>query len=421
MQAPPMALAAATRAFEAGRLTLADVIARLAHKERPSAALLLLRGKIGVRIGQLEQARRLFQEALALDPGPREVAEELDATYTRPAPSVAQHGRYLLIREWSQGFWSDADHVLGGLVLAELSGRTPVVLWGGASRYRDQDTPDAFLDFFRPVSEASAASLVGKGHTYWPSKWNDVNILGPTFNIFNGEGSRTGALELWARDEEVVVADFHNGVKILHPWIEPGHRWHQRPLTEIYAELLESRLVVRDEWRARAEAFAERRLAGRPSIGVHIRAGDKVHEVASFAKDVAFLRERAEEFRASLSGAQLFLMTDSAAIVEDFRSRYGDELVTTEATRTPRDEGLHFQKRPDRRRLGEEVLVDTLIAARCDRFVGDGWSNVACMVRHLKRWGEEHIVLLPPFMHETISHLAYDPGFRAAEPRPVEY
>lgn len=421
MQAPPMALAAATRALEAGRLTLADVIARLAYKERPSAGLLLLRGRIGIRIGQIEPARRLFREALALDPGLHEAADELDAAYSRPPRSVPPRERYLLIREWSQGFWSDADHVLGGLVLAELSGRKPVVLWGASSRYRDAETLDAFTDFFRPVSEASAATLVGRGHTYWPPKWNDGNILGPTFNVFNGEGSRTGALELWARDEDVVVADFHNGVKILHPWIGPGHRWHERPLTEVCGELLETRLVVRDELRVRAEAFVEQRLRGRPSIGIHIRAGDKVHEVASFEQDLAFLRDRAEEFRASLPGARVFLMTDSATVAGEFRSRYGDELVTTEASRTPRNEGLHFQRRPDRRRLGEEVLVDTLIAARCDRFVGDGWSNVACMVRHLKRWEEGHVVLLPPFMHETVSHLAYDPGNKVPEPRPVGF
>ena len=43
--------------------------------------------------------------------------------------------RFLLIKAWGFGFWSDVLHVLGGLMLAELTRRQPVVFWGSNSLY----------------------------------------------------------------------------------------------------------------------------------------------------------------------------------------------------------------------------------------------------------------------------------------------
>jgi hypothetical protein len=37
------------------------------------------------------------------------------------------HARYLLIKAWGFGFWADLDHVLGALLLADLTRRVPVV------------------------------------------------------------------------------------------------------------------------------------------------------------------------------------------------------------------------------------------------------------------------------------------------------
>jgi hypothetical protein len=39
-----------------------------------------------------------------------------------------------------------------------------------------------------------------------------------------------------------------------------------------------------------------------------------------------------------------------------------------------------------RYRLGEEVLVDALLAARCESFLGNGLSNVSCAVGQMKKW-----------------------------------
>jgi hypothetical protein len=45
-------------------------------------------------------------------------------------------------------------------------------------------------------------------------------------------------------------------------------------------------------------------------------------------------------------------------------------------------------------RLGMEVLLDAVLAARADAFVGDGASNVSCSIAYLKKWPAGRLTLL---------------------------
>ena len=38
--------------------------------------------------------------------------------------------RYIVAREWGFGFWSDMGHILSVLLIAEITGRIPVIHWG---------------------------------------------------------------------------------------------------------------------------------------------------------------------------------------------------------------------------------------------------------------------------------------------------
>ncbi|MGA1709267.1 MAG: hypothetical protein ACO4CI_11335, partial [Phycisphaerales bacterium] len=46
--------------------------------------------------------------------------------------------------------------------------------------------------------------------------------------------------------------------------------------------------------------------------------------------------------------------------------------------------------------LGREVLVDALVAARCEWFIGNGQSNVAAMIECLKDWPAGRCTLVRP-------------------------
>ncbi len=71
--------------------------------------------------------------------------------------------RFLLIKSWGCGFWSDVDHVMGQLLAAELTNRTPVIYWGPNSLYAKSFQSNAFDLYFEPVSEYTIQDLVRRG------------------------------------------------------------------------------------------------------------------------------------------------------------------------------------------------------------------------------------------------------------------
>jgi len=61
-----------------------------------------------------------------------QVQSAIDEPTLRPFQRVE---KFLLIKAWGYGFWSDVSHVLGQLLVAELTGRTPIVHWGQNSLF----------------------------------------------------------------------------------------------------------------------------------------------------------------------------------------------------------------------------------------------------------------------------------------------
>lgn len=76
--------------------------------------------------------------------------------------------RFLLIKSWGCGFWSDVDHVMGQLLAAELTNRIPIVYWGPNSLYAGSFQSNAFELYFEPVSNYSIHDIAWAGYTYYP-------------------------------------------------------------------------------------------------------------------------------------------------------------------------------------------------------------------------------------------------------------
>src|SRR4051812_49352892 len=123
----PALLPFAIRALKTNDVAGAEIAARLMLDKMPGdAAALHLLGVIAARVQAFDQAEDYFGRALAAEPGNVQVARNLAAARAAPRPHFAAGPRYLVIREWGFGFWSDISHVLGALLLAEGTGRIPV-------------------------------------------------------------------------------------------------------------------------------------------------------------------------------------------------------------------------------------------------------------------------------------------------------
>lgn len=69
-----------------------------------------------------------------------------------------------------------------------------------------------------------------------------------------------------------------------------------------------------------------------------------------------------------------------------YGSRWMDWVVATQARRSRGAQSVHFAADNDPKTIGEEVLVDVLIALHAREFVGNRWSNVASCVQFLRDW-----------------------------------
>lgn len=384
-------------------LPLAEILCRRILAARPDwVPALNILGVIAWSVGAHDSAARYLGRARAAAPDDPTIAanlREVEAAATRAAAEAAMEARgprYLLIKAWGYGFWADVDHLLGQLLLAEITGRTPVVHWGRNSLFGPGDGSDAFRLYFEPVSEVDARDLARPDYDFFPPKWTAANLFAEDVGKWHGPQSRMAGLYYLHRRERVAVSDFHTGVVALAPWIPPGHPLHGRSVAALYRHLVRRYLRPRPEIMAEVEATAERLLGAAPFLAAHARGSDKAVEFARLDEVNARYFAVVDRLRAARRFTRVFLLTDGAPLLEAFRARYGPRLVAADCQRTAGKVGLHYQRHEDRRRLGLEVMRDTYLAARAAAFVGNGGSNVSCMVGHLKDWAEEDFTLLWP-------------------------
>lgn len=360
-----------------------------------------LLAETALRIGELEASRRwcaVTRAKLALNPPGAfpEVAAHLEQVIAalRQSEPTPRRGGYLLVKCWGYGFWSDVEHVIGALLLAEMTRRTPVVHWGANSYFTDDPGSDAFGTFFEPIAPIALDDLAAEAGSVFPAKWHAGNLGEIGLNVWEGEGSRMSGLYLLNRPEHVVVSDFFTQVAELLPWLDTEHWLHGADAMTAIRLLYDKYFVLQPDIRAGIDSFVAQNFDGRPVFAVHVRNLDKGMEDPDFLRDNADMLPVLDAALAADPDLRLFLMTDSSEVIGRYEQRYGDRVFSTDCARTDGIMPLTWQDRDTRRRLGVEVIVDTCVAAACDRFIGFGGSNVACMVACLKDWPDSACTLL---------------------------
>ena len=380
---------AAELLLAAGLVTPAELICRyLADRGDRSPGVHRTLGEIALCIGQPAMASREFQVAIGMGEPSRAarigVVKAQESARLHAGAGAGE--RFLLIKAWGYGFWSDVNHLLGQLLLAEITGRTPVVHWGGNSLFSDDSGSNAFDSFFEPINGYTVQDLAAGRRSFYPPKWNAGNLAQASINQAEGPWSRCSSLYALERGEEVVVSDFHHAVNDLAPWIPAAHPLHGMGTDELCLYLFRRYLKVRPSIAAKAEAFFRQKMAGGAQLALHVRGGDKGGEDPGLSRLNALYHPAIERYLLQAPHAGLFLMTDDAQILSDYLGRYPDRVIHTGASRTRTAHGVHYQQHASRYLLAEEVIVDTLLALRCEAFIGNGLSNVSLAVAQMKGW-----------------------------------
>lgn len=418
-----------------GNIARAELLARGSLRAAENATALNVLGKIATQINRPDAALPLLRRAAELEPRNKFVhkslaaAERLLAEHaTRPPPDADRSGeRYLLIRGWGYGFWADVDHVIGALLLAEITGRTPVVHWGPESLWADQTDAaagrDAWTHYFEPVSagtieQVDAAVAAASTHTtesasssrVFPPKWNSGNLRAAPPNRWEGEWSRVAPITLINRPERVVVSDFHVAVVGLLPWLPAGHRLRGADFAAAHRDLFAKYLRPRGDAPAEAEAFIRAHLpALEETVAVHVRGTDKVIESPHLLAIRGEYERRLDAMIQATPSLRIFLLTDDAVARERFEARYGERITSMDAARSGGSTGVHYLQHASRYRLGVEVLRDVLVGSRCGHLLGLGSSNVTLAALHMKAWGERAQLLDVP-LHAYVSPVIFDRG-----------
>jgi tetratricopeptide (TPR) repeat protein len=414
MQPAAQLLGFATKVLAAGNLAAAEIACReLLDLEPRNAAAQHLLGYIAAQVGMRDKALACFQAALDIEPDNDRIRENLEAVRKMPALSLPPGERYLLIKSWGFGFWADMVQVLGSLLLAEITGRIPLVYWGANSRFGDKSERNAFTDYFEPVSPVTLQQLVGVPKaSFFPPRWNAGNLAQTGISKWEGKGSRAGAVYFLNRPETIAVSDFHLGVVNVMPWIPASHPLHGKSLEKIYLYLTKKYLRPQPDIVAACDAFHAAHLAGGPFVAVHMRGSDKALEDPDLDKTNA-------EFLSALGSVDpswpIFLMTDDAQCLARMKTAYGPRIIATDCQRTDTDEGVHYLSTVDPVRAGREVMIDTYLALRADHFIGNARSNVSAMIAVMKDWPPDASTLIGRSMlTERNLHIYRIPTFAGA-------
>ncbi len=381
------------------QLRLADLRCRMALEVEPQnreahrllAEIAWLSGLPGHALPHLKKAgdKRAYLTAL------QQLKQLPEAVRMAPAPLPDSPPRYLLIKAWPAGFFSCLSQVVGQLLIAELTGRVPGVYWGEIGLFSNGNN-DSFTRFFEPLSKMDAAGLEPLANDIFPPKWRADNLLQDNINLWQGEGSRLGPIDLLSRPETVLVSDFFCWMTEILPWIPTDHRLYGRGVFEVQAELAQRYFKAAPALIEQTEAFCREAFSS-PFIAVHLRGSDKSGEHPIMATLNNQYQPRIDAMLAQHPDHQLFLLTDSETELARMQQRYGDRLVTRNHRRTAGNTGLHFLKSDDKVGLGREVMLDVLTAIRADAFIGTSHSNVSRFIAQYREWAPTQIDLLGNF------------------------
>jgi len=367
----------AIRALKTNDVAGAEIAARLMLDSAPDdAAALHLLGVIAARVQAFDCAEDYFQRALAAEPGNSQIAQNLAAARAAPRPEFSKEPRYLVIREWGFGFWSDISHVLGALLLAEATGRIPLTWWGTQSLFSGGGDEDAFQLYFQPVSNVRLQDLPSG---FFPPRWNAANLKTTTQAKWQG---RTGPVYFLNRPERVAVCDFFAALPNVMPWLPPAHPLHGKTVKAAYRHLADKYLRPRAEILAACDAFFDKELKGAPFAAAHMRGGDKFLEDQNAQ---AVNRQILSSLEQIDPQQRILLLTDDARCLDMARARFGSRIAATDCRRSNGDIGVHLTG-ADPVQTGREAMVDVYLALRAASFTGNGLSNVSAMIAMLKDW-----------------------------------
>ena len=339
--------------------------------------------------------------------------------------------RFLLIKAWSYILWSDVEHVLSQLLIAELTNRIPVVYWPTHCLHNGFVHTNGFELYFEPVSNYTIFDVAKPEYTFYPPIWDQDNLLMDDPDKETWVYRNIG--DIMSSKENVVVGDVYFDIYNLIPFIKKGDPAYGMTVNQIYSYLFRKYIRLKQDIDTEIQGFYNSWLREEnPVLAVHVCGAekDRVFDIKSIKKQdyryisksykkrekdpmqkpvkvVRFGRRRRimepngpyhEEIKKYIDKydiKKIFLLTNSEEVLEEYKQKYGSMLVNTQCKRNPPDAGPSFlENYIVKRRSGIEIIKDTYLASKCDFFIGSDFSSLSHAVTRMKDWPEDNVRLL---------------------------
>ncbi len=154
-------------------------------------------------------------------------------------------------------------------------------------------------------------------------------------------------------------------------------------------ELIHRHIRLQPALEASITATRQRLFTTRPICGVHVRRTDSTDDNTKRPPRLADFHAEIDRYRDFIQAQQgrtaaVFLATDEAAVVTDFRARYGDDLILAD-TVTRSTDGTALHANPSHgsgRQLGTDVVLECYLLSASDHLVHSN-SNVSSTALYL--------------------------------------
>lgn len=336
--------------------------------------------------------------------------------------------RFLLIKPWSYRLWSDVEHVLGQLLIAEITDRIPVVYWPTHCLHNGFIHTNGFELYFEPVSNYSIFDLTKPEYTFYPPLWDADNLL--VEDPYKDTWMYRSIGDLITSDANVVIGDVYFSISEIIPFIRKDSAAYGMTATEIYRYLFRKYIRVKRDILMEVQGFYQSWLKdGHPLLAVHVRReeDDMIIDARKDKADERYWHRYSRKYKVKpdekrkyrflgkgkmlkantmyhaeinklmnkYSINKIFLLTDSEEVVAEYREKYGDKLVYTDCKRLSASDPAYELENPVvKRRRGIEVIKDAYLAAECDFFIGNDFSGLSRAISRIKDWPDQNVKLL---------------------------
>ncbi len=338
--------------------------------------------------------------------------------------------RFLLIKAWSYILWADVDHMLGQLLIAEMTDRIPVIYWPTHCIHNGFVHTNGFELYFEPINNYTIFDITNPEYTYYPPMWDSASLLVDDHTkdtwVYRNIGDILGT------KANVVVGDVYYNVYELIPFLNKTHVAYGMSVEQIYHYLMEKYIRIKPDIENEIQGFYNSWLKdSQPSLAVHVRRVDDelvfdtrdadkfdnqywnkvyrkekdsdkpVSKLYKYLKKGRYkepnkvyhrdIRKIMEKYNVK----KIFLLTDCKETIKEYVRLYGSKVVYTDCKRLGSEQESTYMENPMiKRRRGIEVIKDAYVAAKCDFFIGNDFSHLSHGVTRLKDWPEKNVKLL---------------------------